>query len=234
MEALTEEQKQLVVDNMGLVGTVLIKYMNIPISHHDYDDYFQEGCMGLLLAIQRFDPSLGFAFSTFAVPTIRGFIQRYRRDKSNMIKIPRDVYSDLTSIVLLVKKGLNDDEIMKELNMEPVKFYDLRSKTKLASIDFEIQGNDGSFVSTSDLLPDKRNQYDELCMIESLNTSVEAALRKQKKADKRGMCKEWYKNQINGIQKTQNYYGKKYGYSQVQISKTLTKFKNDIKAEMNK
>lgn len=233
MEALTEEQKQLVADNMGLVGTVLIKYMNVPISHHNYEDYFQEGCMGLLLASQRFDPSLGFAFSTFAVPTIKGFIQRYRRDKSNMIKIPRDVYSDLTSIVLLVKNGLNDDEIMKELNIEPVNFYDLRSKTNLASIDFEIQGNDGSYVSTSDLIPDKRNQYDELCTLEALNSSAEVALRKQKKGAKRDICKEWYNNQINGIQKPQSYYGKKYGYSQVQTSRILNKFKNDIKAEMD-
>lgn len=234
MEAITEEQKQLVADNMGLVGTVLVKYMKIPISHRNYDDYFQEGCIGLLLASQRFDPSLGFAFSTFAVPTIKGFIQRYRRDRMNIIKIPRDVYSDLASIVLLINKGLNDDEIMKELNLEPVDFYELRSKTNLASIDFSVPGNDSSSASVSDLIPDKRNQYDELCMIESLNSAAEVAVRKQKNEDKRGICKEWYKNQINGIQKPQSYYGEKYGYSQVQTSRILNKFKNDIKAEMDK
>ena len=46
----------------------------------EYDDLFQFGCMGLLKAIDRFDPSFQVQFSTYAVPVIMGEIRRCLRD----------------------------------------------------------------------------------------------------------------------------------------------------------
>ncbi|MFN2466491.1 MAG: SigB/SigF/SigG family RNA polymerase sigma factor [Candidatus Dormibacteria bacterium] len=53
------------------------------------EDIVQIGFVGLLLAIERFDPDRGLEFSTFATPTIVGEIKRYFRDKSWAIRIPR-------------------------------------------------------------------------------------------------------------------------------------------------
>lgn len=53
------------------------------------DDLIQVGTVGLIKAIDRFDPSKGFEFSTFAIPTIVGEIKRYFRDKTWAVQVPR-------------------------------------------------------------------------------------------------------------------------------------------------
>jgi RNA polymerase sigma-B factor len=53
------------------------------------EDVVQVGFMALLMAIDRFDPTRGLEFTTFATPTIVGEIKRYFRDKSWAVRIPR-------------------------------------------------------------------------------------------------------------------------------------------------
>ncbi|HEY9907193.1 MAG TPA: RNA polymerase sigma factor SigF [Thermosynechococcaceae cyanobacterium] len=54
-----------------------------------YEDLEQIGYLGLIRAIERFDPTQGCAFSSFAVPYIRGEMLHYLRDRSATVKIPR-------------------------------------------------------------------------------------------------------------------------------------------------
>jgi RNA polymerase sigma-B factor len=54
-----------------------------------YEDLEQIGYLGLIRAIERFDPQQGRAFSSFAIPYIRGEMLHYLRDKGSVMKIPR-------------------------------------------------------------------------------------------------------------------------------------------------
>lgn len=58
----------------------------------EYDDIYQVACMGVLYAIERFDPDRGVQFATFATPTVMGEIRKFFRDKGNFIRIPRTLY----------------------------------------------------------------------------------------------------------------------------------------------
>ena len=58
----------------------------------DYDDIFQVACLGLIYAVERFDPQKGVKFTTFATPTIIGEVRRYFRDKGFFIKVPSRLY----------------------------------------------------------------------------------------------------------------------------------------------
>ncbi len=58
----------------------------------DYEDIYQVACIGLLNAVERFDPDRGVKFATFATPTVFGEIRKYFRDKGSFIKIPRRLY----------------------------------------------------------------------------------------------------------------------------------------------
>ena len=72
------------LDHLGLVKQLTQRYHLS--SGENYDDLYQEGYIGLHKAAKRFDPSLGYQFSVFAYPNIRGAITHYLRDRSNLIK----------------------------------------------------------------------------------------------------------------------------------------------------
>lgn len=72
-------RERLVVANLNLVRHVLRRYRAMG---HDGDELFQVGCIGLIKAVDRFDPRRGTRFSTYAVPLILGEIQRHLRDSA--------------------------------------------------------------------------------------------------------------------------------------------------------
>ena len=80
-------RNQLVQMNIGLVRREAHRWLHQ--SGESFDDLMQVGSLGLIRAIERFDLSKGFAFSSFAIPYIRGEIQHYLRDKGGAMKIPR-------------------------------------------------------------------------------------------------------------------------------------------------
>jgi RNA polymerase sigma-B factor len=80
-------RNQLVKLNLGLVRKEAHHWVNQ--CTESYEDLMQVGSLGLIRAIERFDVSKGNAFSSFALPYIRGEIQHYLRDKSSTVRIPR-------------------------------------------------------------------------------------------------------------------------------------------------
>lgn len=61
----------------------------------EFDDLYQVACMGIILAIERFDLEKGVQFSTFLTPTVMGEIKRFLRDKVHPIRLPRKLYDAL-------------------------------------------------------------------------------------------------------------------------------------------
>ena len=64
-------------DNLALVKYIVKRFLG---RGREFDDLFQWGCLGLVKAIDRFDPEYTVQFSTYAVPVIMGEIRRYLRD----------------------------------------------------------------------------------------------------------------------------------------------------------
>ncbi len=80
-------RNQLVELNAGLVRKVAHQVSKK--CAEPYEDLEQIGYLGLIRAIERFDPQQGSAFSSFAIPYIRGEMLHYLRDKGSMMRIPR-------------------------------------------------------------------------------------------------------------------------------------------------
>ena len=78
----------IVARYMGLATSVAARYGRSSVPH---DDRVQIACIGLLKAIDRFDADRGIAFSSFAVPTMLGELQRYFRDHTWTVRPPRDL-----------------------------------------------------------------------------------------------------------------------------------------------
>lgn len=82
-----DNRDKKITENIGLVHSIANRFRN---RGADYDDLFQAGCVGLIKAVDNFDESKGFAFSTYAVPVIMGEIKRIFRD-GGAIKISRSL-----------------------------------------------------------------------------------------------------------------------------------------------
>ena len=82
-----DDRDKKITENIGLVHSIANRFRN---RGADYDDLFQAGCVGLIKAVDKFDESKGFAFSTYAVPVIMGEIKRIFRD-GGAIKISRSL-----------------------------------------------------------------------------------------------------------------------------------------------
>jgi RNA polymerase sigma-B factor len=77
------------------------------------DDLFQVASVGLLKAIERYDPARGYAFSTFAVPTIVGELKRYFRDTGWAVHVPRPIQDRIGRVNRAI------GELSRELGRSP-------------------------------------------------------------------------------------------------------------------
>jgi RNA polymerase sigma-B factor len=78
-----------------------------------FDDLFQVACLGLVKAIDRFDPNRDVAFATYAVPTMLGEIKRYLRDRTWSLRVPRGVQE------LALRVDKNVVELSADLHRQP-------------------------------------------------------------------------------------------------------------------
>lgn len=79
-------RNKIIESYLYMVDILIRKYLNKGV---EYDDLYQVGAMALIFAVERFDPSKGYEFSSFATPTIIGEIKKYFRDKEWSVKVPR-------------------------------------------------------------------------------------------------------------------------------------------------
>ncbi|MFY9614318.1 MAG: SigB/SigF/SigG family RNA polymerase sigma factor [Candidatus Dormiibacterota bacterium] len=103
-------RQKLVEAYTNLVYFLARKFIN---RGEPLEDVVQVGFVGLLMAIERFDPERGLEFSTFATPTIVGEIKRYFRDKSWAVRIPRRLQE------LNARSRLKAEEMQNKLGRAP-------------------------------------------------------------------------------------------------------------------
>lgn len=88
---------ELILNNLGLVGSCASKFIGKGV---DYDDLYSAGCVGLIKAADGFREELGFAFSTYAVPSILGEIKRIFRD-DGAVKISRSLKEKARALAVI-------------------------------------------------------------------------------------------------------------------------------------
>ncbi len=80
---------ELVKSHLYIAEILSKKFVNRGV---EYDDIFQVACLGIVYAVERFNPERGVKFATFATPTVLGEIRHYFRDRGHFIRVPRKLY----------------------------------------------------------------------------------------------------------------------------------------------
>lgn len=105
-----EARQELIVNHLNLVRFIAGKFAN---RGEPLDDLVQVGTLGLIKAIDRFEPDRGLEFTTFATPTIMGEIKRHFRDKGWSVRVPRRLQE------LSAKINTTTDDLTAELQRSP-------------------------------------------------------------------------------------------------------------------
>lgn len=154
-------RNQLVKLHTGLVRKMAHKFSHQ--CNEPYEDLEQIGYFGLIRAIERFDPSQGYAFSSFAVPYIRGEMLHFLRDRSTLLKIPRrwqELYNEgqkvRKELAIALGRPPKDSEIASKLKVSLQEWQE----TKLAaqnrmplSLDATVVQNVDCQVTLGEALP---------------------------------------------------------------------------------
>lgn len=150
----------LVTENMGLVYMVTKRFEG---RGTDREELVQIGAIGLIKAIDKFDPQLPYSFSTYAVPLIIGEIRRFLRD-DGMIHISRSVKENAGKIALIrekLKKTENKEPTLEELRELTGLEYEeivtaMEATSEVDSIFRPIGGEEGDALTLGEKLADEK------------------------------------------------------------------------------
>ena len=171
-----EARDTYIKGNLRLVLSVIKRFS---ASNENADDLFQIGCVGLMKAVDHFDPSRLVKFSTYAVPMIIGEIRRYLRD-NNSIRVSRSLrdtaYKAIYAKEGFVKKYSKEptvQEIAEEIGIskEDIVFA-LDAIQMPVSLHEPVYSDGGDTLYIMDQVSDKKNREEN--WVEEL--SLEAAM----------------------------------------------------------
>ena len=222
-----EARQHFIFANMRLVLSVIQKYIH---ANNNYDDLFQVGCIGLIKAIDNFNPAFNVKFSTYAVPMIIGEIRRYLRDE-NGIHVSRSI-RDTAYQVLQTAERLSK-ELNREVTMEEVAkvinqplanvYFALAATGTVTSLDEPIGGERaGDSTTLIEQIANSGTDSDDWLGYKAMHDAIDNLVQKEREI----MLMRYYDG------KTQMEVSNEIGISQAQVSRleknALANIKNHL------
>ncbi len=213
-----EAREQLIVSHVNLVRYIAAKFKN---RGEPLDDLIQVGTIGLIKAIDRFDPSRGLEFTTYATPTIMGEIKRHFRDKGWTIRVPRrlqelsaKVNTVTDELTAELQRSPSIDEIAARLGTTPDEVLEaMESSSAYSSVPLEGQG--GTEEDDAPAVIDRYASVDNDLEASDDRMILEDVISEFPEADQQAIRMRY----LDGM--TQVEIAKKLGISQVQVSRML-------------
>jgi len=165
LDEAQQAKTEMVEHNLRLVISIAKKYQNRGLL---FTDLIQEGNMGLVKAVEKFEYRRGYKFSTYATWWIRQAITRSIADQARTIRIPVHMIETLNKVMQVQKQLLQEfgheptpEEVADEMNL-PVERVQQIMKMAQQPISLQSPVGDGDDTSFGDFIEDKsaENPYD--------------------------------------------------------------------------
>lgn len=174
-----EAKKQLVNANLKLVVTIAKKAIHM--SNLPFIDLIQEGNLGLMIAVEKFNWKLGYKFSTYASWWIKQSMFKAISEQSHCMKIPvyiQETLSKFSKIKSEMEKQYNcqvkTQDVAKKMNIAPDKIDTyLSAYSKTVSIEGGMDTDNGKEISLSEILADERANVSDNVEFENLKHDIE-------------------------------------------------------------
>lgn len=154
------EKNEIVEENLGLVHKVLQDiYKNAYTGILSYEDLFQEGICGLILAANKFDPNIGNEFSTYAWWWVRHYILRAIQKQAHSVRLPINLQEKWKRLAKTAElRNFSKEKMIIQFSSK----YHFDPGIMLAekSLDYLLMTEDG-FVPLIELLPNSFDTYQE-------------------------------------------------------------------------
>lgn len=211
-------REQLVVRYLPLARKLARRYRG---AREPLDDLEQVASLGLVKAIDRYDPELGNSFSSFAVPTILGEIKRYFRDSGWAVHMPRGI-QELALRVDQARRTLASRDGSEPTYAELAEYLELGVEDVLdaveaagahhaISFDTPHEDGEGSMITLGDSLGSVDERFDQV----DLGVSLSRAISHLSERERLVLALRFNEDQ------TQSEIAEAIGVSQMQVSRVL-------------
>lgn len=230
-DEIEQLRKRIILINRGVAEAVAARYESRGVCG---DDLRQVAYEGLTKAAHRFDPALRNDFLTFAVPTIRGELQRHFRDRGWVVRPPRRVQEARWRITQVrahldrdLGRAATAEEVAQAAGVSLQEYRDAAGANgcfRPTSLDALVSGVGGGTMSVGDLQTD--DEPDRQYEIAEAWATLTPMIRRLSERDRRIIFLRFFEDM------TQEEIGADIGVTQMQVSRLLARILEQLRVEL--